>query len=257
MHPILIRLGPFAIHAYGFMVAVAFLVGILVSIRYARKVGIRAGVILDLAIYVIFAAIAGARLLYVIGQWDHYKNNILEIFMVQRGGLAFLGGFLLVLLVIVLFAKLRKVNLLELLDVLAPGAALGYSIARIGCFLNGCCFGVPADVPWAVEFPFGALAYSYFPHERIHPTQVYAMLSMFIVFLVIVHLWKHRKYDGQVFFWWLILYSTYRFIVEFFRYCPSTLYWLGLKPGQIIALGMFAAGLAGLCLMHKRLKPGF
>lgn len=251
MYPVLFSLGPIEIHAYGFMVAIAFLVGIYISIRYARKVGIGAEVILDLAIWVIIAAIVGSRLLYVVGRWNDFKGNLLDIVMVQKGGLAFLGGFLLALLVVYIFSLRKKIPILRLFDVLAPGLSIGYAIARVGCFLNGCCFGVPTRWPWGLIFPPDALAYLTFPHVHIHPTQLYSLFSMLIVFGLIVYLWKNRKYDGQIFFIWLILYAVYRFTVEFFRFCPPELYVLGLDPGQVIALGMFLAGVIGLVVMGR------
>lgn len=256
MYPILIKIGPFAIHAYGFMIAIAFLVGILISLHYAKKSGISPETILDLTIYVIIAALVGARLFYVIGQWDQFKNNILEIFMVQKGGLVFLGGLLLAVLVIIWYAKWKKIPLLKLLDIATPASAIGYAITRVGCFLNGCCFGLPTNVPWGMVFPFGSLAYSYFPDEHIHPTQLYAIFSGLIIFLVTLYLWKIKKIDGQVFFWGIILYGVYRFIVEIFRYCPPELYLFGLNPGQIISIGMVVGGIIGLRLIHKRLKSG-
>ena len=252
MYPILCRIGPISVHAYGFMLAVAFLVGVLITLHYAKREKIDADVILELAMYGMIAAIVGSRLLYVIGEWEQYKDNILEIFMVQKGGLAFLGGLILGILVVAWRAKRRGVPPLKFMDVAVPGTALGYAVARVGCFLNGCCFGLPTEVPWAMHFPFGSLAHSQFPADTIHPTQVYAMLSMFAVFLIVVYLWKHKKYDGQIFFWWLILYSVYRFIVEFFRYCPEELYFWGLNPGQIIALAMFAAGAVFVIYNRKR-----
>ncbi len=252
MRPILFKIGVFSIHAYGFMIAIAFLVGILVSMYYAKREGLKSEVVLDVTIYIILAGIAGARLLYVIGQWGYYSKNFLEIFMVQRGGLAFLGGFLMVLSVILLFAHMRRIPALKLFDVLAPGVALGYAFARIGCFLNGCCFGTPTNSFLGMIFPFGSLAHVHYPGETIHPTQLYALFAMLAVFLILVFMWKSKKFDGQIFFWWLILYSAYRFIVEFFRYCPADLYFLRLNPGQwiVIALAIFAV----YGLMHKGFK---
>ena len=250
MYPILFRIGPLSIHAYGFAIALAFLLGILISLHYAKKEGIRGEEILNLAVYVIIFGILGARLLYVIGQWGQYKDNLLEIFMVQRGGLVFLGGLISAILVIVWYAKLKRIPLLKLLDVLAPGTALGYAFTRLGCFLNGCCFGLPTKVSWGMVFPPGALAHSYFPGESIHPTQLYSFASMLLVFIMVVWLFGHKKYDGQIFFWWIILYSTYRFLVEFLRFSP--IHWLGLTPSQWIVLP--AAILSFYALIYKRCR---
>ncbi len=254
MFPILFSVGNINIHSYGFMIAIAFIVGIFISMQFGRKVNIKPEIILDLAIYVMIGAIVGSRAMYVIGQWDKYKDNIIEIFMVQQGGLAFLGGFALVVGIIALYAKLKQIPMLRLLDVLAPGAALGYAIARVGCFLNGCCFGVPAGVPWAIKFVPGSLAHFHYPGLAVHPTQLYALAAMALVFIVMTFIWPKRKYDGQVFFWWLILYSVYRFVVEIYRYCPDDLIYFGLKPGQIIAIIMLVIGIGGIRIVTERLK---
>jgi phosphatidylglycerol:prolipoprotein diacylglycerol transferase len=251
MYPILFRIGPVSVHAYGFMIALAFLIGIPISIHYARREGIKAETILDLAIYVIIAAIVGSRFFYVVGQWDEYKSNLPEIFMVQKGGLVFLGGLLLAVLVVVFYAKWKKTPMLKLLDALTPGTLLGYAITRVGCFLNGCCFGLPTRLPWGIEFPFGSLAYSYFPGEKIHPTQLYAVASMLVAFLIIALLYPRKKFDGQVFCWGLILYSVYRFLVEFLRYSP--IHWLGMTPSQWMVLVMAVVAVYGL--VHKGFKP--
>ena len=253
MYPILFKIGPFSVHSYGLMLAIAFLVGIFISMYYAKKEGIKREAIPDLAVYVIIAAIVGARLLYVLGQWHIYKNNLVEIFMVQRGGLVFLGGFLLALLTIVFYAKKKGISLLKLFDILAPGVVLGYSFGRIGCFLNGCCFGLPAEVPWAVRFSPGSLAYSYFPGELIHPTQLYSSASMFLAFLILVFLYKSKKFDGYIFFWGIIFYSVYRFLVEFLRYSP--VHWSSLTPSQWMVIPLFVFGIFGLAAKNTKLLP--
>lgn len=253
MYPILFKIGPLSIHAYGFMIAVAFLVGILISLRYAKREEIKGEFILDLAIYVIIAAIVGSRLFYVIGTWDQYQDNFLEIFMVRKGGLVFLGGLLLAILVVVWYARAKKVPVLKLLDVITPGTALGYAITRIGCFLNGCCFGLPTKLPWGIVFPPGSLAHFYYPGEPIHPTQLYSLVSMFLAFFIIMGLYRKKKFDGYIFFWGLLLYSIYRFLVESFRYSP--IHWLGLTPSQWLVLATAAVAIYGL--MHKGLKARF
>ena len=259
MYPVLFKFGPFAIHAYGFFIALAFLAGILVSLYYAKREGIGSQTIFDLAIYVIISGLVGARLSYVFGQWEYFRGNPAEIFMAQKGGLVFLGGFLLALLVTVVYVKINNIPRLKLFDALAPGVALGYAIARIGCFLNGCCFGLPAGqaglpakFSWGLIFPSGSLAGAYFPGQALHPTQLYSMTLMFLAFLALVFLYRAKKFDGQIFFWWLILYSAYRFLIEFLRFSP--IHWLGLTPSQWLVILTFALGLWGLTFYKKR--PG-
>jgi len=244
MYPILIKVGPLSVHAYGFFIALAFLFGIWISYNYLKREGLDPNMVFDLAIFVLISAIIGARLFYVIGEWEQYRNAPIEIFMVQKGGLVFLGGFLLALLAVILYARFKNIPLLKLFDALAPGTALGYSIARIGCFLNGCCFGLPTKLPWGIVFPPVALASNYFPGEHLHPTQIYSLLSMLTVFVVLVWIYRKKKFDGQIFFWWLILYSIYRFLVEFLRFSP--IHWIGLTPSQWMVLFAFIYGVWGL-----------
>lgn len=244
MFPILFKVGQFSIHSYGFFVALGFFAGIAVTLLFAKREGIPAQSILDLAVFVIISAILGARLFYVIGQWDYYRANPFEIIMVQNGGLVFLGGLILTLLTVFIFARVKNISLLKLMDVLTPGTALGYAIGRIGCFLNGCCFGLPTSLPWGVVFPPGSLAAAYCPDKALHPTQLYSSLAMLLAFIVLVRLYRTKKFDGRIIFWGLIFYCAYRFLVEFLRYSP--IHWLSLTPSQWLAILLFGFGLWGL-----------
>ncbi len=252
MYPILLNLGPLSVHAYGFFIAVAFITGILITLQYAKMEGIDSQYVLDIAILGLIAAIVGSRLFYVIGQWGEFRDNLIDIFMVQKGGLVFLGGFLLALLVGILYVRAKKLPMLKFFDAIAPGVALGYSIARIGCFLNGCCFGLPTKLPWGISFPPGALAYGYYSDEHLHPTQIYSLLLMLLSFIILVLIYRKKKFDGQIFFWWFILYSIYRFGVEFLRYSP--IHWLGLTPSQWIVIPALIYGMWGL--LHYGKKSG-
>lgn len=244
MYPVLCRLGPFSIYSYGFMIAIAFIAGILVSLRCARHEGIEESSVMDLSLYVIIAAIVGARLLYVIGQWNVYRNDPLEILMVQKGGLVFLGGLILAILTVITYSMIKRIDIYKLLDALTPGTALGYSLGRIGCFLNGCCFGLPTKLPWGIIFPPASLAGSTFPGEPLHPTQLYSTALIFLVFLFLLWLYRSKRFDGQIFFWGLVLYSIERFIIESLRYSPS--HWLGLTPMQWMVIFLFIIGIGGL-----------
>jgi len=252
MYPILLNFGAMSVHAYGFFIAVAFLAGIAVTLHYAKREGIDSQNVLDIAIIGLVAAIVGARLFYVVGQWSEFRDNPMDMFMVQKGGLVFLGGFLLALLAGTIYVRFKKLPLLKFFDSIAPGVALGYSIARIGCFLNGCCFGLPTKLPWGIAFPPGALAFGYFGGDHLHPTQLYALLLMLLSFLLLVVIYRSKRFDGQVFFWWFIFYALYRFGVEFLRYSP--IHWLGLTPSQWIVIPAFIFGVWGL--NHYKPKPG-
>jgi phosphatidylglycerol:prolipoprotein diacylglycerol transferase len=230
MHPIIFKIGPITIFSYGLMVALAFLAGIAVSIQYAKKEKINKDIIFDLAIYVLVASIIGARLLYVAGQWDVYQDNLIEIVMLNKGGLVVIGGILGAILATFFYAKNKKIPFLKLFDICTPGTMLGLAIGRIGCLLNGCCFGVPADTFLSLSFPAGSLANAYYGTTNLHPAQIYDAVLLFVSFLILMLLYNKKKYAGQIFFAGLLLYSIVRFLVESFRFSP--MHWLGLTPSQ-------------------------
>lgn len=235
MHPILLNTGFFTVYSYGVMLAVAFLAGILVAMYFAEREGIDPEVVLDIALWTIISAIAGARVLYVILFLHEFSGNLLEIFMIQHGGLVFYGGLIASLIAIHFRARAVNLSLWKAFDIASPAALLGYSIARVGCFLNGCCYGVPASVPWAVVFP------DLSGHR--HPTQLYASLTVFMIFIIIVLLWRKKRFEGQIFLESVMMYSVYRFAIEFLRtneryYYLSASQWLSIIAASA-ALGVF------------------
>jgi phosphatidylglycerol:prolipoprotein diacylglycerol transferase len=228
------------------MVALGFLSGILLSAFIAKKEEFPPEKIIDLSIYVLISAIVGARTFYVIQFWHQFKHNPIEIISVQHGGLVFFGGLIAALLIIFLYTKIQKINLWKLFDIITPGTMLGYAIGRIGCFLNGCCFGFEAKVPWALHYPYLSGLH--------HPTQLYASAAMFIGFLIILYIRKyHRKFPGQIFFSGILLYSIYRFTNEFFREGPRYLFNLTLS--QWIAISLFTWASYALWKGSVRIHP--
>ncbi|MCU0641097.1 MAG: prolipoprotein diacylglyceryl transferase [Candidatus Margulisbacteria bacterium] len=251
MHPIIWQAGGFSLHAYGLLVATGLVVGVAVIAWFAwRYEKIAPDITVDLALWSILASIVGARLLYVVGQWDYYREHPLEIVMLQNGGLVFLGGFLLGWAVLYWLTKRRHLPLLKLMDATAPGISIGYAIGRLGCFLNGCCFGLPTNLPWGVTFPAGSLASQYCPGGAVQPTQLYSALAMTAAALFCAFLYRRKKFDGQIAAWWFILYPVYRFTVEFFRFSP--LHWLGLTPVQWLVLPLLIAGIGGLYYLGRQ-----
>jgi phosphatidylglycerol---prolipoprotein diacylglyceryl transferase len=217
MHPILICFGPVNIYSWGFMVAVGCLAALFVQLRFARLEGVSEENILDLFVYIVLASIVGARLFYIIGNPVEYIKNPLSMFFVQEGGLVFLGGFIMVFITVVLYSRTHSLPLMKLLDILSPATMLGYGIGRIGCYLNGCCYGIKL---------FGF----------VQPTQVYSSIAGFAIFAVLSILYKKKKYDGQIFLYALSMYSIYRFLIEFLRYSPFHIAYLTLN--QLLALSL-------------------
>src|SRR5947209_7911921 len=137
------------------MVALGFLAGLWTASRRSHRDGFTPDQILDLGPWLIVGGILGARSLYVITFWrEQFAGKpFWEMFMIQHGGLVFYGGFIGAVLAVVLYARLKKLQLWKVFDVLAPSLALGYSFGRVGCLLNGCCYGRACSLPWAIRFP--------------------------------------------------------------------------------------------------------
>ena len=141
MHRILFQIGQFPIYSYGFFLGVAFLVGIYYASRRAPGYGVTPDAVVEVSVLCIFGAIIGSRLIFVLLNWDIYRDNLIHIFLIREGGLTYYGGVLGALLLATPYIIYKKYSLPALFDICTPAIALGYSIARIGCFLNGCCYG--------------------------------------------------------------------------------------------------------------------
>jgi len=241
MHPILFTIGPITIYSYGVMLATAVLVCTYLLSIDARRYNISQETAYDLVFWCILWGIIGARIFYVFIEWSYFSENLLEILMLQKGGLAWQGGFLGGVLAGVWFARRNKLSLRPLLDLAAPYIALGQSIGRVGCFFNGCCYGKP--VAWGIFYPTH--------NARLYPTQLFECAGLFIIFMILKKAqqkgtvpWNSRGQfpSGFVFVLYLWLAAIERFIVEFYR-GDAIPFWLGLSMAQYIALGVFAAGL--------------
>ncbi|MCX5725738.1 MAG: prolipoprotein diacylglyceryl transferase [Candidatus Saganbacteria bacterium] len=242
MHPILLKIGLINVYSYGTMLAIGFLAGTLVALRLAKKEGISEDKILEAMVYIILSSIIGARLAYALFFFWQFKENPLLIFSLGSGGLAFYGGLFFGILVVLWFARANRIPLLKLLDIGSAPVFLGYSITRIGCFLNGCCFGIVTNLPWGVKFP---------NLEGLrHPTQLYASAINLLFFFIALALFKRKKFDGEVFFVSLLLYMTYRFLIDFIREGPKLLF--GLTSVQFISIFVFAAALYTLTLKFRK-----
>lgn len=215
MFPTLIDFGPVAIHTYGLFIALGFLAGMSWASREARQRGLSVAMVQDVVFWSILAAIVGSRLLFVLINPDYFLRNPLEIFMFWKGGLVFLGGALLVALVIWIYLRSKGQPIMAWADVLVPALPLGQAIGRLGCFAAGCCYGKECDLPWAVIFTNNdSLAPLNTP---IHPTQLYHSLGDLTTFLILVLAKPYLKRNGQVLGLFLLVFPVFRIGVEFFR----------------------------------------
>ncbi len=258
MHPVLFKLGPLEIHAYGLMLAISFVLGILLAARRAKNAGIDPNRITDLGVLVAVSAIVGARLFYVVRHMDEFRGHWTDTFnpfqstgQVGIGGLTLLGGVILAIITSYVYLRAKGLPFLRVADMVAPSLGLGIFLTRIGCFLNGCCYGVPTHLPWGISFPQGCAAHYQYGSVPLHPSQLYSSLGGLAIFLALLALERRRAFDGYLFYVFLIFYGMGRFLVDFVRYYePSmVLVRFGAVPisyNQGISFLMLLVGLAGL-----------
>lgn len=243
MHKIAFKVGTFDIYWYGVLVAAGFVVGLWTASRRALRAGIGGEVVADLGLWLLIGALAGARALYVVSYWrESFAGRPLwEIFNIRGGGVVFYGGFIGASLACICYVRLKKLPLWKIADILAPSVALGHAIGRIGCLMNGCCYGCPTTVPWAIHFPGDHPTHG----QNVHPTQIYESALNFGLYGALEWLFRRRRFDGQVFAAYLVCYAVLRAFVEIFR-GDYTAYYLGgwATPAQVLSIFIFAAGAA-------------
>jgi phosphatidylglycerol:prolipoprotein diacylglycerol transferase len=252
MYPVLIRLGPFTIHTYGFLIAVGFLIGLWLAVRQGKKEGIPVNKILDLGFYILLAAIIGSRLFFILINFNHYSQNPADIFKIWEGGLVFYGGVLLALPTAVWYVKKNGIGIWKTADIFAPSIAIGHVFGRLGCLAAGCCYGRTAEtLPWGIVFTDPeCLAPT---NLLLHPTQLYESAGELLNFLILITLRKYKSFNGQLFMMYLILYAVLRFFVEFFRGDVARGFLIShLSVSQGISILMFLAGIAGLMILRRR-----
>lgn len=251
------RLGPVYVHGYGVMLIVALTAGISWLAVTSRAHGIPAGVWIDFALFILIGGVLGARLLFIALNWDQYASAPLQILQVWQGGLAYHGGVVGGLASAYLFSRVYGIDFTLLADLGAPATALGYSLARIGCFLNGCCYGRAASPGWplGMVFPPGSDAGEY-AQAPVHPTQLYASFASIVIFYILCKAWPHVKARGNLFLLYLVLYSIYRFLIEFLRRGATAKVFAPVAPlteAQVASIAIGTVALIWMLIRRKRM----
>jgi phosphatidylglycerol:prolipoprotein diacylglycerol transferase len=211
--------GPFNLHTYGLLLALAFLAGLYVAARQAKRAGLDANRVTDMAVWVLIAGLIGAKLLLLAVDWRLYSRNPRELLgMFQVGGV-FYGGLMGGMLIAWWYVRRYALPGWATGDALAPGLILGQAIGRLGCFAAGCCYGKPASVPWAVTFTdsYAARAVGTPMDTPLHPSQLYESAAAFLLFLFLLWLADRKRFHGQVVLAYAAGYSVIRFALEFWR----------------------------------------
>jgi phosphatidylglycerol:prolipoprotein diacylglycerol transferase len=259
VYPILFHLGSFPIHSYGVMTALAFVFGLWTATLRAKRVNISGEIIADVTLWLMVGTLLGARTVYVVTYWkDEFAGQPLsEIFAIWHGGLVYYGGLIGASLTGISYLRWKKLPLWKIADVLAPSIALGSVFGRVGCLLNGCCYGRACSLPWAISFPADNPLHP--PTTPVHPTEVYDALLNLGMYFFLAWLFRRKKFDGQIFATYLICYAIMRSFVEYFRGDYNNAHHhFGLTPGQVVSVPIFIAGLTLAVILSRRgeLKRG-
>jgi phosphatidylglycerol:prolipoprotein diacylglycerol transferase len=259
MFPKLISFHGFTLPTYGVLVAIGFVAGLLVAMHLANREHLDKQQVYNLGIYLALAGMLGSKLFLLIQDHSYYWNNPREIFSfstLQSGGV-FYGGVLVGIAVAIWYARSSGMPFLKTADAFAPGIALGHAFGRLGCFSAGCCWGLPTSLPWGVTFT------SEYSHEvigvpigvKLHPTQLYEAAAEAVIFVALYLFYKRKRFDGQILGWYLILYPTARFLVEFLRsHVDEALIFGRISDAQAISLGLIATGIWLLWLRPERTR---
>lgn len=251
MFPVLLKIGPLSIFTYGFFIALGFLAGIYFAVKEARRLGEEPEMIMDLCFYLLIAAIIGSRLFYVATNPKMFLDNPVEILKIWNGGLVFYGGFIAALITGVIYLKVKNIPVWKTADIMAPSVALAHFFGRIGCFFAGCCYGKYCDLPWAVTFSNpDSLAPQGLP---LHPTQLYSALNNLAIFLFLFSFRKRKKYDGQLFWLYVLIYGITRSFIEIFRADFRGEFFYGIfSVSQVVGGIMAVVSLTMLFILRKR-----
>lgn len=251
MHPILFHIGSIPVRGYGLMAAIGFLAGIWIASREAVRLGENKERIMDMAFYMVLAAIVGSRVLHVMVEWEYFLQHPGEIIKIWEGGLVFYGGLIGAVMVGSFYIWKHSMPFWKIADIFAVGIPLGHAFGRLGCFLAGCCYGYATDLPWAVEFTD---PHSLAPlHEHLHPTQLYSSLNNFTIFAIIFLMRKGKKFDGQLALTYVFLYSVTRGLIEFFRGDDrGTIYAGYISTAQGIGIILAISAIVAMIYLNKK-----
>jgi len=258
VHPILFELGPITIYSYGVLLAAAYLLGLWMASRRARQAGLDANKVLDLGIWVIIAALVGAKALLFIVDFDQFTSSWQEFTTLLRSGGVFYGGLIAAVVVCIYQLRKHKLPLWTSGDLFAPGIALGYMVGRLGCLMAGCCYGKPTDVAWAITFtdPVANMNVGTPLNIALHPTQIYESGAGLVILLLLLGLERRgRHYAGRTFWLFVLLYSVSRFVIEFYRGDDRGMPLDVLSTSQLISVVLFPLSLLMLWYLSRGSRP--
>lgn len=254
MHPEIAHWGWFHIRSYGLMLAVAFLVGTWLSLREARRLGLDEDHLINVILVILVASILGARGLYVLEHVGEFRRQWGSALAIWEGGLTLYGGVIAGTIGGLLAARVFRLPMWTVADACTPALALGTMFGRIGCFLNGCCYGRPTTLPWGMKFPPDSFAGLEFGDLPVHPSQLYFALAGLALFAITWALRKRLTPTGVLFWTFLLLFALVRLPLDMTRaYEPSSvLMHFGTTPLTESQLTSVALVLFSLLMILRR-----
>lgn len=264
MHSKFFDIGPLTVHWYGVMMALGFMAGLLTWTIVGRGSKRSFNYCSDLMFWVMVSGIAGARVAYVVSEWSHYMHNPLSILRVDQGGLIYYGGFIGSGVALYVFAKRHGESILSLMDFVATAVPLAHAFGRVGCFLNGCCFGRVCEGVPGVRFPAQSLVWwdhvssgqvlRFSAHSLpVHPVQLYEASLNIGVYLLILWHYRRRRHEGSTTALYLLTYPVARFVLELFR-GHERVRWFGMPVAQHVSIALFITGIALFIWSRKNKK---
>ena len=259
--PIIFELGPIVVRWYGLLIALAVLIGLTLSQYLAKRRKVDPELLGDLAIWLVIFAIPAARIYYVLFEWQEYSQRPEDIIAIWKGGIAIHGAIIGGTLGTIIFARLNRISLWQLLDLVVPSVILGQAIGRWGNFFNSEAFGKPTDLPWKLYIAPRYRPFEFLNSEYFHPTFLYESLWNLGVFAILLALFfwglknRNRFRTGTLAAVYLIAYSLGRVWIEWLR--TDSLMLGPLKVAQVISLGAIALGVLILVWLYplKRHLP--
>ena len=239
MYPELFNIGPITVYTYGVLLAASYLLGLRLAMSRAKARGLDASRVLDLGIYIIIAALVGAKLLLLVIDFNQFRSSPAELWTLARSGGVFYGGLILAVIVAFWYIHRHRLPFWTTCDVFAPGIALGHVTGRLGCLAAGCCYGKPTDVAWAITFtnPLASSNVGTPLGVPLHPTQIYeAGAELLILIFLLATERKRRPFAGRTFWLYMFLYALSRFVIEFYRGDPRGVVFGVLSTSQFISV---------------------
>lgn len=241
MDPVAFEIFGIEIMWYGILISIGVILGTILALREAKRVGVDENAFIDLLLFAIPAAVIGARIYYVLFSWDYYKDNPIQILNFRGGGLAIHGAIIAAVITAVIFTRKRNLDFWQIADIAAPSLALGQSIGRWGNFINQEAYGIPTDLPWGIMVN----------GVKVHPTFLYESIGDFLIFLFLIWYRKKKvKISGEVFLLYIVLYSCVRFFVEGLRI--DSLMLGPIRVAQLVSVVSIIIGLVYFYVRRKR-----